>query len=306
MKNQFSGKRVIAIVLVGSMLLMPVAANAALADIITLITTITSTLENGIGTVLGGIKTLETTVSDFRQQVLFPINLINQARAFVGQVRGQFATLAGQIHAIENSSATLVNPKQFEALLRSSQSGNLAQLQPAFNKLYSTVPLPNDARPVERNLMDVDDAMAIGTLKTAVISDQTATQMLSVADGLEQQAAAAAPGSAPMLTAQARSPIFRARQCCSGCWRRSCGRRLRASHIRTPCESGAPKRTKICAITCNRFSADRREVRSCRSGKSSINLRSKSHLSGQEVDFHRHVAGGAGAGAVRSQRAVGA
>jgi hypothetical protein len=204
MKNQFSGKRVIAIVLVGSMLLMPVAANAALADIITLITTITSTLENGIGTVLGGIQTLETTVSNFRQQVLFPVNLINQARAFVGQVRGQFATLAGQIHAIENSSATLVNPKQFEALLRSSQSGNLAQLQPAFNKLYSKVPLPNDARPVERNLMDMDDAMAIGTLKTAVISDQTATQMLSVADGLEQQAAAAAPGSAPMLTAQAQ------------------------------------------------------------------------------------------------------
>lgn len=204
MKNRFSGKRMIAIVLVSTMLLMPVAAHAGLADIITLITTITSTLENGIGRVLGGIHTLETTVNNFRQQVLFPVNLINQAKAFVGQVRAQFSTLAAQIHAIETSSATLVNPKQFESLLRSSQSGNLAQVQPAFNKLYNTVPLLSDARPVERNLMDVDDAMAMGALKTAVISDQTTTQMLSVADGLEQQAAEAAPGSAPMLTAQAQ------------------------------------------------------------------------------------------------------
>jgi hypothetical protein len=131
----------IAIFLVSTMLLMPVAAHAGLADIITLITTITSTLENGIGTVLGGIHTLEATVNNFRQQVLFPVNLINQAKAFVGQVRAQFSTLAGQIHAIETSSATLVNPKQFESVLRSSQSGNLAQLQPAFNKLYNTVPL---------------------------------------------------------------------------------------------------------------------------------------------------------------------
>jgi hypothetical protein len=41
-------------------------------------------------------------------------------------------------------------------------------------------------------------------MKTAVASDQATEQMLGVADGIERQATAAAPGSAPMLTAQAQ------------------------------------------------------------------------------------------------------
>jgi hypothetical protein len=203
-KNIIYGKRIVAIVVVSSMLLMPVAANAGLADIITLITTITSTLQDAIGTVLGGIQTLNTAANNFRQQVLFPMTLIDQAKAFVGQIRTQFATSAAQIHAIETSSATLPNPQQLESLLRHGQSGTLAQLLPAFDKLYTPIPLLNDASPADRNLMDVEDAMAVGSLKTAIISDQTTEQMLGVADGIEQQAAAAAPGSAPMLTAQAQ------------------------------------------------------------------------------------------------------
>jgi hypothetical protein len=203
-KNIFFGKRIVAIVVVSSMLLMPVAANAGLADIITLITTITSTLQDAIGTVLGGIQTLNTAANNFRQQVLFPVTLIDQAKAFGGQIRRQFATLAAQIHGIETSSATLPNPQQLESLLRHGQSGTLAQLLPAFDKLYTPVPLLNDAPLPDRNLMDVDDAIAVGSLKTAIISDQTTEEMLGVADAVEQQAAAAAPGSAPMLTAQAQ------------------------------------------------------------------------------------------------------
>ena len=45
--------------------------------------------------------------------------------------------------------------------------------------------------------------MTLGALKTATASDQGSQQMLSIADSLEQQAAASAPGSAPIVTAQA-------------------------------------------------------------------------------------------------------
>jgi hypothetical protein len=46
--------------------------------------------------------------------------------------------------------------------------------------------------------------MAMDSLKTAMVSDQTTQGMLTLADSLEQQAMTAAPGSAPMVTAQAR------------------------------------------------------------------------------------------------------
>jgi hypothetical protein len=57
---------------------------------------------------------------------------------------------------------------------------------------------------MQRNLMDIDDAMSMDSLKTAVLSDQTTQSMLTLSDSLEQQAMTAAPGSASMITAQAR------------------------------------------------------------------------------------------------------
>src|SRR5215831_18099894 len=107
------------------MVLMPMAANAGVADIITLLNTITSTLKNGIGQVLSGIQSINTTVRNFEQQVVWPVTLINQTRAEVSQVRAQFTGLAGQIQSIPTNSASLVNPSQFEQLLRSQRAGSI-------------------------------------------------------------------------------------------------------------------------------------------------------------------------------------
>jgi hypothetical protein len=198
-------KRTVALCLISLMLLMPLAANAGVADIITLLTTITSTLQNSIGQVLSGIQTINTTARNFEQQVVWPVTLINQTRAEVAQVRSQFTSLAGQIQSIPTNSASLVNPKQLETLLRSQQSGNLGQISGSYTQVYQTLPQANQATATQRNLMDVDDALALGALKTTTISDQASQRMLNVADGLEQQAAVSAPGSASILTAQAQA-----------------------------------------------------------------------------------------------------
>jgi hypothetical protein len=50
----------------------------------------------------------------------------------------------------------------------------------------------------------MDDALAIGSLKTSVLSDQTTQGMLTLADSIEQQSATAAPGSGPILAAEAQ------------------------------------------------------------------------------------------------------
>jgi len=205
MKKRFSGKRILALWLVCLLVLMPVAANAGVQDIISLLTTITSTLQNGVGKVLSGIQSINTTVRNFEQQVVWPITLINQTRAEVSQVRAQFSSLASQIQSIPTNSASLVNPSQLETLLRSQRASNLGQISASYTKVYQALPQPNQATATQRNLMDVDDALALGALKTATASDQASRQMLSVADGLEQQAAVSAPGSASILTAQAQA-----------------------------------------------------------------------------------------------------
>ncbi len=205
MTNRFPRKKFVALWLVCLLLLMPAVARADVAQIILLLRNITSTLQNGVGQVLSGIHSIQTTVRDFEQQVVWPVTLINQTRGFVGQVRAQFSSLAGQIHSIQTNSASLVNPGRLESLLRSRRAGNLSQISASYTQVYQSLPQANQATANQRNLMDVDDALALGALKTATVSDQASEQMLSVADGLEQQAAVSAPGSASIVTAQAQA-----------------------------------------------------------------------------------------------------
>lgn len=185
--------------------LLPATANAAgVGDILSLLKTITSTLQGAIGGPLSGIQTLHSTINSFRQQVIWPLAEINQAKAFVNSTRAQYGSLMTQIQSVRNNSATLGNPTQLETVFRSSQAPNIAQLQRAYTAVYNSVPSATEAKPIQRNMMDMDDALAMGTLKTSVISDQTTGGMLALADSLEQQSAEAAPGSGPMLATQAQ------------------------------------------------------------------------------------------------------
>ena len=197
-------KRVAAAVVIALCLLPPTATAAGVGDILSLIKTITSTLQGAIGGALSGIQTLNSTINNFRQQVIWPLAEINQARAFVNSTRAQYGSLMTQIQAVKNSSATLTNPSQLESVFRSAQAPNIAQLQRAYTAVYAPVPSATDAKPIQRNMMDMDDALAMASLKTTVISDQTTGGMLTLADSLEQQSASAAPGSGPMLATQAQ------------------------------------------------------------------------------------------------------
>jgi len=178
-------------------------ARAGVGDILSLITSITSTIKDGIGTALGGIRSIQNAEKQLQQEVLWPVAVINQAKAEVSRIRSQFGSLAQQIHGLSVNSATLAHPQNLEALLRSEQTGSLGRIGAAYGNVYQPSPGPNSASPATRNLVDADDAFASGALKTAVISDQASERMLSAADAMERQAATAAPGSAPMLSAQA-------------------------------------------------------------------------------------------------------
>lgn len=207
MKNASISRKVLArrsliAILLAAVFLVPMPARAGVADIITLLQTITSTLQNGIGAVLGEIKSVEGTFNALHQQMVWPITLINEAKAFVTTTIGQYRGLLTEIHNIGVESATLVNPAHLEAVFRSGSASSINGIQPAYVQVYNPVPPSTDAQTPERNMMDMDDASAVTSLKTAAIADDTSDQLLAIADGIEQQATAAAPGSAPLLATQ--------------------------------------------------------------------------------------------------------
>jgi hypothetical protein len=190
--------------LLALVLLMPASARASVADIISLLQTITSTLENGIGGALSDIKSLNASIGNLHQQVVWPIAAINQARGFVVAAENQYRSLLAQVRAFNVNSATLTNPTRLEALIRSGNAGTLSQVQPAYVQIYGPVPPSTDAQILERSMMDMDDASAVASLKTATISDQSSSRVLKLADAIANQTINTAPGAAPLLTTQAQ------------------------------------------------------------------------------------------------------
>jgi hypothetical protein len=188
-----------------SLCLIPSNTRAdGIGDILSLFHTITSTLQGPIGGALSEMRKLRAEVNNFRQQIIWPLAVINQARGFISATRARYTCLMSQIEGIKNNSATLALPMQLESVLRNAQSGSMGQIPSIYTQVYQPVALAGIAQPAQRNLMDIDDAMSMDSLKTAMVSDQTTQGMLTLADSLEQQAMTAAPGSAYMVTAQAR------------------------------------------------------------------------------------------------------
>ena len=96
------------------------------------------------------------------------------------------------------------SPDVIASLITAPLERQLGQIPSLYAQVYQPVALAGIAQPGQRNLMDIDDAMSMDSLKTSMVSDQTTQGMLTLADSLEQQAMTAAPGSASMVTAQAR------------------------------------------------------------------------------------------------------
>ena len=185
-------------------LMPPLARADGIGDILSLFQTITSTLQGPIGAALGEMQKVSTAINNFRQRIIWPLELINQTRSFISATRAHYTGLMGQIEDIKNNSATLALPQQFESVFRSAQAGTITQIPPIYMQVYQPVSQASVAQPLQRNLMDIDDAMAMDSLKTAMVSDQNTQGMLTLADSIEQQAMSTAPGSASMVTAQAR------------------------------------------------------------------------------------------------------
>ena len=205
LQSGFSPRKRLLLVVVATLCLIPPALQAdGIGDILSLFQTISHTLQGPIGGVLSEMQKLSIAINNFRQQIIWPLALINQTRSFITATRGRYSGLMFQIEGMKNNSATLALPMQLESLFRSAQGGTITQIPPIYMQVYQPLSQAGVAQPLQRNLMDIDDAMAMDSLKTAMVSDQNTQGMLTLADSLEQQAMNAAPGTAGMVTAQAR------------------------------------------------------------------------------------------------------
>jgi hypothetical protein len=166
---------------------------------VTLINDVIGGLLNAINGTIGSINGVLAQFQTLWQQVVYPVQLINQARGMVSSMIAQYRGLLTALLQVNVSSAQLPNPAGLESIIRNRNTGDFAQLTSAFVQTYRSIPQASDAHAIERDLADIDDAMALANLKTLKASDAMVDHMMAAANVIEDEGANMAPGSAPYL-----------------------------------------------------------------------------------------------------------
>ena len=198
-------RQVLALTLAGILVVALVSPPAAQAQgsLIGSIQSVLNVINRLIKTAMNSINSVRTAISNFYQQVTWPVALINQAKAMVTQMIGEYRSLMQSIFNINLNSATLPNPIALENVMRNHQTNDFGGLTSAYGNTYGNLPTVTAASPADRTMMDMDDALAVDNLKTLKASDAADDLTLQVANNIESAAGQAAPGSAPFLTATA-------------------------------------------------------------------------------------------------------
>ena len=171
--------------------------------------TVSGLLKNVVAKPLSSIDQLRRQTADFERQVIYPAAAIDAARQTAVQLEAVVRQTA-QLGHVTLNSATLPAAQQLESSLLSRDPAAFAQLDASYVALYGPVMGASDAPLPIRNLVDAGDAEALAALKKAVQLDALAEVELSAASELARQLPGAAPGTAPILEAEASSWVIRA------------------------------------------------------------------------------------------------
>lgn len=158
-------------------------------------------LLESIQTAAQAIQRLLGQIRQLWEEVVWPVDAINQAKSLALQLIGLFRGVLDGLYGVGVNSAQLPNPARLEGLMRNKQFGDHATLVAVYGSVFGALPPASDAHPQERALMDADDAMAIDQLMTLKMADAGADQVLNAAKAIENEATRFAPGTAAMATA---------------------------------------------------------------------------------------------------------
>jgi hypothetical protein len=108
------------------------------------------------------------------------------------------------------SSAQLPNPQVLERQMLSANPNSIASIGSAYQSVFAPLPAQNAAPQNIANQIDMGDAQAQDAIKKAIELDAFAAREMEVAQKLNDQIAASAPGTAPILDAEASAWVVQA------------------------------------------------------------------------------------------------
>ncbi len=203
----------VSVVVLGVLAILPTHANGQFgidtAAILAALSKMQTLMSAYIAAPLRTINQYEQSTAKYEQEVMYPLTAINQAKSSVMQFENQFNQISNLFH-VNVSSATLPQSQNLESLLLSRNAANVPVLSSQFQNVYGVVMAQNAASPQTRTMTDMTDAEAQDAMKRAIEIDALSDGELNEANQMGQQISEAAPGSAPILEAEADVWVVRA------------------------------------------------------------------------------------------------
>jgi hypothetical protein len=186
----------------------PVYAQAEIGAVVAAVISVLNTINNVIrglfsiaNNVLSQINAGMQAFRNLMDTVVYPQALIAQARGMVSSMIARFRGLLSSIFNIGVASAQLPAPSALEGVIRNRSVGDFGALSQAYVQTYGPLPSAANASPMERDLIDMDDAAAQAQLKTLKAADAVSDQTIAASMLLEDEGQQVAPGTADYLVA---------------------------------------------------------------------------------------------------------
>jgi hypothetical protein len=199
---------VTAVLVFGVVVPQPVQAQLGLGGLSGAIRGVLNTINGALrglfdtaNSLLGQISGVMQGFRNLMETIVYPQTLVLRAQGMVSSMIAQFRGLLSSIFNIGVGSASLPNPTSLEAVVRNRNCGDFSALSQAYSQTYRTVPPATDADPMDRNLIDMDDATALAQLKTLKEADAVSDQMIAASMLMEDEAQQVAPGTADYMVA---------------------------------------------------------------------------------------------------------
>lgn len=198
-------RQVLALTLAGALVLALVSPPSAQAQasLVAAIQAVLNAINGTIQTALNAIHSVRSTIQQLYEEAVWPASSIGRAKALATRMIREYRSLMQGIYSMNLKSATLAAPMALENVMRNHQMNDLSELTTSFGDTFGSVPTATASSLADRTMMDMDDTLAMDSLKTLKESDAADDMALQAANNIEDQASQAAPGSAPFITATA-------------------------------------------------------------------------------------------------------
>ncbi len=206
-----SRRRMIAVLLIGCIAILgvsPPPAQAQVGCLPCIIQTVLTTISQTLGKWLNLINGAVSDIRKLYEQTIWPVSVINQIKGQIQSIIVQYRGAIQSIMSINPHTATLPNAIALEAIIRNRGTGDINSVPRMYVGTFRPVPQAGSIAPQDRDMTDMDDALAQDNLMTLKGADQAQDLELQLADQIENLVGdpninVSAPGTSSLITAAA-------------------------------------------------------------------------------------------------------